>query len=80
MHTIILFFFFFIFQDEKDGVEMSEDFEGKLHSGEGTEENSDDENETEEPEDLDKQMGEVESEEAEKLDDKVLFLFLTLKS
>ncbi|XP_076030788.1 midasin isoform X2 [Oratosquilla oratoria] len=56
--------------EEDDGVEMSEDFEGKMQDVERGEENEDDDEDKDEDEDLDKQMGETEK-GADKLDEKM---------
>ncbi|KAG8189748.1 hypothetical protein JTE90_012923 [Oedothorax gibbosus] len=59
-------------KNEEHGIEMSEDFEGKSYNPEGEDENEDKEAESEEEDpDLDKQMGDVDAEDAEKLDEKV---------
>ncbi|CAH1229365.1 MDN1 [Branchiostoma lanceolatum] len=59
-------------QDEQNAIEMSDDFDGKMHNLEPEEgENSDsDEDEADENE-LDKQIGDVDGEGAEKLDEKL---------
>lgn len=62
--------------DEDKGVEMSEDFDGKMQDVEkksgdkDSDKDSDSENEKED-EELDKQMGDLDDPTAEKLDDQV---------
>ncbi|PFX16223.1 Midasin [Stylophora pistillata] len=58
--------------DEENGIEMSENFEGALHDVEAEEE-EDEENEEENgnEDDVDKQMGEVDGQDTEKLDEKM---------
>ncbi|XP_074663211.1 midasin-like [Tubulanus polymorphus] len=60
--------------DEDNAIEMSDDFEGKLHnldpSKEDENENSEDDDEDVENK-IDKQMGDVDDENADKLDDQV---------
>ncbi|CAL1290109.1 unnamed protein product [Larinioides sclopetarius] len=58
-------------QDEEKGIEMSEDFEGKSYNPEKTADESETSDNEEEGEDLDKQMGDVDGEFSEKLDEKV---------
>ncbi|XP_040596448.1 midasin isoform X2 [Mesocricetus auratus] len=55
---------------EDNAIEMSEDFEGKMHDGE-LEEEEDDEKSDSEAGDLDKQMGNLNGEEADKLDERL---------
>lgn len=59
--------------DEENGIEMSDNFDGALHDMEGGEEEDDEksEDENEEENELDKLMGEVDGQEAEKLDEKM---------
>ena len=58
--------------DEENGIEMSENFEGALHDVEAEKE-EDEENEegNGDEDDVDKQMGEVDGQDTEKLDEKV---------
>ncbi|KAI8498711.1 AAA ATPase midasin, partial [Branchiostoma belcheri] len=59
-------------QDEKNAIEMSDDFDGKMHNLEAEEgENSDSEEDEADENELDKQMGDVDGEGAEKLDEKL---------
>ncbi|GBN91977.1 Midasin [Araneus ventricosus] len=58
-------------KDEEKGIEMSEDFEGKSYNPEKTADESETSDNEEESEDLDKQMGDVDGEDSEKLDEKV---------
>ncbi|KAK7809871.1 hypothetical protein U0070_007727 [Myodes glareolus] len=55
---------------EDNAIEMSEDFDGKTHDGE-LEEEEDDEKSDSEDGDLDKQMGDLNGEEADKLDERL---------
>lgn len=55
---------------EDSAVEMSEDFDGKMHDGE-LEQEEDDEKSDSEDGDLDKQMGNLNGEEADKLDERL---------
>ncbi|XP_031820381.1 midasin [Sarcophilus harrisii] len=55
---------------EDNAIEMSEDFDGKMHDGE-LEKQEDDEKSDNENEELDKQMGDLNGEEAEKLDERL---------
>ncbi|XP_035880357.1 midasin isoform X5 [Phyllostomus discolor] len=55
---------------EDNAIEMSEDFDGKMHDGE-LEQQEDDEKSDSEGEDLDKQMGDLNGEEADKLDERL---------
>lgn len=55
---------------EDNAVEMSEDFDGKMHDGE-LEQEEDDEKSDSEDGDLDKQMGNLNGEEADKLDERL---------
>ncbi|CAO2580328.1 MDN1 [Lemmus lemmus] len=55
---------------EDNAIEMSEDFDGKAHDGE-LEEEEDDEKSDSEDGDLDKQMGNLNGEEADKLDERL---------
>uniref|UniRef100_A0A8I3X1N2 Midasin n=1 Tax=Callithrix jacchus TaxID=9483 RepID=A0A8I3X1N2_CALJA len=56
---------------EDNAIEMSEDFEGKMHDGELEEQEEDDEKSDSEGGDLDKQMGDLQGEEADKLDERL---------
>ncbi|RMC13256.1 hypothetical protein DUI87_10790 [Hirundo rustica rustica] len=57
-------------EEEDNAIEMSEDFEGKMHDGEG--EKKEDEDNSDEEEELDKQMGNLGDAEAdEKLDERL---------
>ncbi|XP_071469317.1 midasin isoform X1 [Marmota flaviventris] len=56
---------------EDNAIEMSEDFEGKIHDGELEEQEEDDEKSDSEGGDLDKQMGDLNGEEADKLDERL---------
>ncbi|XP_070306217.1 midasin isoform X2 [Odocoileus virginianus] len=56
---------------EDNAIEMSEDFDGKMHDGELEEQEEDDENSDSETRDLDKQMGDLNGEEADKLDERL---------
>ncbi|XP_035663677.1 midasin-like [Branchiostoma floridae] len=59
-------------QDEQNAIEMSDDFDGKMHNLEPEEgENSDSEEDETNENELDKQMGDVDGEGAEKLDEKL---------
>ncbi|XP_036895348.1 midasin isoform X2 [Sturnira hondurensis] len=55
---------------EDNAIEMSEDFDGTMHDGE-LEQQEDDEKSDSEGEDLDKQMGDLNGEEADKLDERL---------
>ncbi|XP_040839706.1 midasin isoform X2 [Ochotona curzoniae] len=55
---------------EDNAIEMTEDFDGKMHDGE-LEEQEDDEKSDNEGSDLDKQMGDLNGEEADKLDERL---------
>ncbi|XP_038203306.1 midasin isoform X2 [Arvicola amphibius] len=55
---------------EDNAIEMSEDFDGKTHDGELEEEEGDEKSDSED-EDLDKQMGDLNGEEADKLDERL---------
>ncbi|KAG8524470.1 Midasin, partial [Galemys pyrenaicus] len=55
---------------EDNAIEMSEDFEGKMHDGELEGQEEDDKSESEGG-DLDKQMGDLNGEEADKLDERL---------
>ncbi|KAM5256760.1 midasin [Ctenodactylus gundi] len=57
-------------QGEDNAIEMSEDFVGKMHDGE-LEEQEEDEKSDSEGADLDKQMGNLNGEEADKLDERL---------
>lgn len=59
--------------DEENGIEMSDNFEGALHDVEAgeEEENEKSEEENEDETDVDKQMGEVDGQDTEKLDEKM---------
>uniref|UniRef100_A0A8D1BB25 Midasin n=1 Tax=Sus scrofa TaxID=9823 RepID=A0A8D1BB25_PIG len=56
---------------EDNAIEMSEDFDGKMHDGELEEQEEDDEKSDSEDRDLDKQMGDLNGEEADKLDERL---------
>ncbi|XP_053447165.1 midasin isoform X2 [Nycticebus coucang] len=56
---------------EDNAIEMSEDFDGKVHGGELEEQEQDDERSDSEGGDLDKQMGDLNGEEADKLDERL---------
>ncbi|XP_012665398.1 midasin [Otolemur garnettii] len=56
---------------EDNAVEMSEDFDGKVHGGELEEQEQGDERSESEGGDLDKQMGDLNGEEADKLDERL---------
>ncbi|XP_064216909.1 midasin isoform X1 [Aotus nancymaae] len=58
-------------KDEDNAIEMSEDFDGKMHDGELEEQEEDDEKSDSEGGDLDKQMGDLNGEEADKLDERL---------
>lgn len=55
---------------EEKGIDMSDNFEGKMHDVPENEDDSDDENKDEENEEMDKEMGDT-NEGAEKLDDQI---------
>lgn len=59
--------------DEENGIEMSDNFEGALHDVETgeEEENEKSEEENDDESDVDKQMGEVDGQDTEKLDEKM---------
>ncbi|XP_036269995.1 midasin isoform X3 [Pipistrellus kuhlii] len=56
---------------EDNAIEMSEDFDGKMHDGELEEQEEEDEKSDSEGGDLDKQMGDLNGEEADKLDERL---------
>ncbi|XP_044531325.1 midasin [Gracilinanus agilis] len=56
---------------EDNAIEMSEDFDGKMHDGELEKQEEDDEKSNNENEELDKQMGDLNGEQAEKLDERL---------
>ncbi|XP_075410883.1 midasin isoform X2 [Tenrec ecaudatus] len=56
---------------EDNAIEMSEDFAGKMHDGELEEQEEDAEKSDSEGGDLDKQMGDLNGEEADKLDERL---------
>ncbi|XP_078398522.1 midasin [Cetorhinus maximus] len=61
-------------KEEENAIEMSEDFQGKLHDGDNKEpgeDDNDEESDPEEEEELDKQMGDLEDAEADKLDERL---------
>nr|XP_054753036.1 midasin-like isoform X1 [Lytechinus pictus] len=59
-------------EDEEHGIEMSEDFEGKLHDQEQTEGDQENDDKDEDgKEELDKQMGDVDGPESDKLDERM---------
>ncbi|XP_036035518.1 midasin [Onychomys torridus] len=55
---------------EDNAIEMSEDFDGKMHDGELEEEEEDEKSDSEDG-DLDKQMGSLNGEEADKVDERL---------
>ncbi|XP_071480621.1 midasin-like [Diadema antillarum] len=57
-------------EDEEHGIEMSDDFEGKLHDLDSKDQDQDD-NQKDEEEQLDKQMGDVDQPDADKLDERM---------
>ncbi|XP_043927744.1 midasin [Protopterus annectens] len=57
-------------KEEENAIEMSEDFEGKMHDGELQKEEDEEKSESEE-EQLDKQMGDLGNAEADKLDERL---------
>ncbi|XP_072602537.1 midasin-like isoform X2 [Vulpes vulpes] len=56
---------------EDNAIEMSEDFDGKMHGGELEEQEEDDGKSDSDGGDLDKQMGDLNGEEADKLDERL---------
>ncbi|XP_073934254.1 midasin isoform X1 [Castor canadensis] len=56
---------------EDNAIEMSEDFDGQMHDGDLEEQEEDDEKSDSEGGDLDKQMGDLNGEEADKLDERL---------
>nr|XP_015209182.1 PREDICTED: midasin [Lepisosteus oculatus] len=60
-------------KEEDNAIEMSEDFDGKLHDGDRKEpgEEEEEESEGEDEEDLDKKMGDLGEGEADKLDERL---------
>ncbi|XP_070274183.1 LOW QUALITY PROTEIN: midasin [Myotis yumanensis] len=56
---------------EDNAIEMSEDFDGKMHDGELEEQEEEDAKSDSEGGDLDKQMGDLNGEEADKLDERL---------
>ncbi|XP_066850638.1 midasin isoform X2 [Anser cygnoides] len=59
-------------EGEDNAIEMSEDFEGKMHDGEQEEKENDEKSDEEEEEELDKQMGNLDNAEADdKLDERL---------
>ncbi|XP_069866566.1 midasin isoform X1 [Dipodomys merriami] len=56
---------------EDNAIEMSEDFDGQMHDGELEEQEEDDQKSDSEGGDLDKQMGDLNGEEADKLDERL---------
>ncbi|XP_029647301.1 midasin-like [Octopus sinensis] len=56
---------------EDNAIEMSEDFDGKIHDPDEEVDENDSENENEDEEDIDKQMGDVESKGSDKLDEQL---------
>ncbi|GAB6026519.1 hypothetical protein CHUAL_012942 [Chamberlinius hualienensis] len=60
-------------EDEENGIEMSNDIDGKLHDVENDddENESNDENESDDENELDKQMGDLKGEDTDKLDEKI---------
>ncbi|XP_040203696.1 LOW QUALITY PROTEIN: midasin [Rana temporaria] len=59
-------------KEEDDGIEMSEDFDGKVHEGDKEEQEEEEEDEkSDNEEELDKQMGDLGDAEADKLDERL---------
>ncbi|XP_048386295.2 midasin [Stegostoma tigrinum] len=60
-------------KEEENAIEMTEDFQGKLHDGDTKEPGKDDNDEESDSdeEELDKQMGDLENAEADKLDERL---------
>ncbi|XP_067882619.1 midasin [Heterodontus francisci] len=60
-------------KEEENAIEMSEDFQGKLHDGDTKEPGEDDDkkSDSEEEEELDKQMGDLGDAEADQLDERL---------
>ncbi|XP_043542624.1 midasin isoform X1 [Chiloscyllium plagiosum] len=60
-------------KEEENAIEMSEDFDGKLHDGDTKKPGEDDNSEESDSDDeeLDKQMGDLENAEADKLDERL---------
>ena len=58
--------------DEEEGIEMTEDFEGKMHDAGGEDQEEEENEEEQDEEDPDEQMGDLEGEdEADKLDERM---------
>ncbi|KAM4694301.1 midasin [Discoglossus pictus] len=58
-------------KEEDNAIEMSEDFDGKMHDGDGEKQDEEDEKASSDEEDLDKQMGDLGNAEADKLDERL---------
>lgn len=58
-------------KEEDDAIEMSEDFDGKMHEGDKEKQEEEDEQSDNEEDDLDKQMGSLGDAEADKLDERL---------
>ncbi|KAM9316620.1 LOW QUALITY PROTEIN: midasin [Gastrophryne carolinensis] len=58
-------------KEEDNAIEMSEDFDGKMHEGEKEKEEDGEENLDSEEEELDKQMGDLGNADADKLDERL---------
>uniref|UniRef100_A0A3Q3NKD3 Midasin n=1 Tax=Labrus bergylta TaxID=56723 RepID=A0A3Q3NKD3_9LABR len=56
---------------EDNAIEMSEDFDGQMHDGDGKEQEDDDSSKEEEEKELDKKMGDLGEGEAETLDERM---------
>ncbi|CAL1534634.1 unnamed protein product [Lymnaea stagnalis] len=56
---------------EDNAIEMSDDFDGKLHDNDDTEKGEDDEDDAKEEDEMDKQMGEADGEDNDRLDDRM---------
>ncbi|XP_075718267.1 midasin isoform X3 [Rhinoderma darwinii] len=58
-------------KEEDNAVEMSEDFDGKMHDGDQEKQEDDDDKSTNDEDDLDKQMGDLGDADADKLDERL---------
>ncbi|XP_022106838.1 midasin-like isoform X2 [Acanthaster planci] len=58
-------------KDEEQGIEMSEDFQGKLHDAEAKDVENSDEDDGDDEHEMDKQMGEVDQPGADTLDERM---------
>nr|DBA26506.1 TPA: hypothetical protein GDO54_010752 [Pyxicephalus adspersus] len=58
-------------KEEDDAIEMSEDFDGKLHEGDKEKQEEEDDELSDKEEELDKQMGDLGDAEADKLDERL---------